>query len=107
MACYTVQIKEWEGKVIFLHRVVPGCADRSYGIHVAALAGLPKPVIQRAQEILESLESKKHTIKDLAPVSVPLAQNPVVDSLKDLDPDTLTPREALDFLYTLVELNKA
>jgi DNA mismatch repair protein MutS len=107
LACYTVQIKEWEGKVIFLHRVVAGCADRSYGIHVAALAGLPKLVIQRAQQILESLESKKHTIKDLEPVSVPLAQNPVVDSLKDLDPDTLTPREALDFLYTLVELNKA
>ncbi len=107
LSCYTVQIKEWEGKVVFLHRVVPGYADRSYGIHVAALAGLPKPVILRAQQILESLEDKKHTVKDEAPISVVPVQNPMIDSLKGLDPDALTPKEALDFLYTLVELNKA
>ncbi len=107
MACYTVQIKEWEGKVVFLHRVVPGYADRSYGIHVAALAGLPKSVIQRAQQILESLEDKKHITKDLTPSSLTPDENPMLDSLKDLDPDALTPREALDFLYTLKELRKA
>lgn len=108
LACYTVQIKEWEGKVVFLHQVVPGCADRSYGIHVAALAGLPKPVIHRAQQILESLENKSHekTFKDIEIISVPLVENPVIDSLRDLDPDALTPREALDFLYALKRLSK-
>jgi DNA mismatch repair protein MutS len=107
LACYTVQIKEWEGKVVFLHQVVPGCADQSYGIHVAALAGLPKPVIHRAQQILESLENKRPSPKDVTLISITPVQNPVVDSLKDLDPDALTPREALDFLYTLKRLNEA
>ena len=54
--CYTMQVKEWKGDVIFLHEVVPGSADRSYGIHVAKLAGLPENVINRAEEVLVSLE---------------------------------------------------
>jgi len=55
--CYTMKIKEWQGDVVFLHNVIPGSADRSYGIYVAKLAGIPKPVLMRAQEVLSSLEA--------------------------------------------------
>lgn len=55
--CYTMKIKEWQGDVVFLHSVIQGSADRSYGLYVAKLAGIPKPVIQRAQEVLTSLEN--------------------------------------------------
>ena len=106
LACYTVQIKEWNGKVVFLHQVIPGCSDRSYGIHVAELAGLPKSVILRAQKILESLESTKKNVELKEPISLAQSPSPVLDSLKALDPDALTPREALDFLYTLKRLSK-
>ena len=57
LACYTMRVKEWQGDVVFLHEVAPGAADRSYGIHVAKLAGLPPPVVARAEEVLETLES--------------------------------------------------
>lgn len=55
--CYTMKIKEWQGDVVFLHAVIPGAADRSYGLYVAKLAGIPKPVLARAQEVLSSLEA--------------------------------------------------
>jgi DNA mismatch repair protein MutS len=55
--CYTMKIKEWQGDVVFLHNVIPGCSDRSYGIYVAKLAGIPKPVLMRAQEVLSTLEA--------------------------------------------------
>ena len=111
----TVTVKEWDGNVVFLHEVRPGAADRSYGVQVARLAGLPLPVIERARDILERLEEAGRTgqgagaIVDDLPLfsavldtpksaSAPMA-SPVLDRLKDISPDALTPREALDLIY--------
>ncbi|MDU8910900.1 DNA mismatch repair protein MutS [Aestuariicoccus sp. MJ-SS9] len=116
----TVAVKEWNGEVIFLHEVRDGAADRSYGVQVAQLAGLPKPVIERARTVLDALEkgerdktSPKALIDNLplfsavsatpppAPKSGP---SPVEDRLKDIHPDEMTPREALQALYDLKAL---
>ena len=113
----TVAVKEWEGEVIFLHEVRPGTADRSYGVQVARLAGLPEPVIQRARQVLDLLEkgeregAKAHDalLDDLplfsalpasAPRSAPKASD-VERRLKDVSPDALTPLEALSLIYEL------
>ena len=115
----TVKVREWQGEVIFLHEVAPGAADRSYGIQVARLAGLPAGVIERASEVLQLLEeseraqSRTHIIDDLplfsAPVAKPAAppgggHSRVLDRLKDILPDDLSPREALDLVYQLKKL---
>jgi len=96
---YTMQIREWDGKITFMHQVIPGCANRSYGLHVAALAGVPAAVIQRAEIILETLETKKdHAI------SLPTLQNEEPAALRQLhtiDIDNLSPRQALEMLYHL------
>ncbi len=114
----TVSVKEWEGEVIFLHEVRRGAADRSYGVQVARLAGLPEPVIARAREVLNALEqgesgaSSKALIDDLPLFSVAKPQapkpdpNPALDRLRAMNPDELTPREALDLLYELKALSK-
>ena len=108
LSCHTVKIKEWEGKVIFMHQVIPGKADQSYGIHVAELAGLPKPVITRATQILIRLE-KSGNAGDVTK-SLPLFEfreeekpyiSPLESELQDLDPDALSPRDALEELYRL------
>ena len=101
---YNVAVSEAEGKVVFLHKIVPGGADRSYGIHVAQLAGLPRPVIQRASEILKTLESssgKAVKINPEAPAQMALfpETNPLVDELKELDVNSLSPIEALNKIY--------
>ena len=112
---YTMRIKEWEGDVVFLHEVAAGAADRSYGLHVAKLAGLPAAVIDRAAAVLETLESGEQSgaIARLAedlPLFAALADQPapsaaapsaVEEALADVNPDDLTPREALDVLYRL------
>ncbi|MGE5223950.1 MAG: MutS-related protein, partial [Omnitrophica WOR_2 bacterium] len=101
---YNVAVSESEGKVVFLHKIVQGGADRSYGIHVGQLAGLPKPVVQRAQEILHQLEASSGKAVKLNP-QVPSQMalfpetNPLLDELKDLDVNTLSPIEALNKLY--------
>jgi DNA mismatch repair protein MutS len=101
---YNVAVSEAEGTVVFLHKIVPGGADRSYGIHVAQLAGLPRPVIQRAGEILRQLEASSGQAVHLNPV-VPQQMalfpqtNPLLDELKSLDVNTLSPIEALNRLY--------
>jgi DNA mismatch repair protein MutS len=110
----TVRVKEWEGEVVFLHEVVPGAADRSYGIQVAKLAGLPAPVIARAQEVLSKLEAEDRAtpkgFDDLplfatAPKPAtahedgPLER--VVKMLAALNPDDMSPREAMEALYRL------
>ena len=117
----TVTVKEWEGEVIFLHEVRAGAADRSYGVQVAQLAGLPKAVISRAKSVLESLEqgerektSPARLIDDLPLFSVvtetvkqeAVAAKPSAaeERLKEIVPDDLTPREALQILYELREL---
>jgi DNA mismatch repair protein MutS len=111
----TMRVKEWHGEVVFLHEVVPGAADRSYGIQVAKLAGLPASVIERAQEVLAKLEAEDRAtpkgFDDLplfaAPVArkgAPAADGPlekVVSALAALNPDEMSPREAMEALYAL------
>jgi DNA mismatch repair protein MutS len=111
----TVRVKEWHGEVVFLHEVGPGAADRSYGIQVAKLAGLPASVIDRAKIVLATLEagdrSKPRGFDDLplfASTPKPAAPDPkqtaleaVVNALAAVNPDELSPREALDALYAL------
>ncbi|MCE8522226.1 DNA mismatch repair protein MutS [Ruegeria pomeroyi] len=113
----TVAVKEWEGEVIFLHEVRKGAADRSYGVQVAQLAGLPPSVVARARVVLDQLEKsereggkQKALIDDLplfsvAPPPPPPApkSSPAVAMLKDIHPDELTPRQALEMLYKLKE----
>ncbi|WP_299950198.1 DNA mismatch repair protein MutS [uncultured Ruegeria sp.] len=113
----TVAVKEWEGEVIFLHEVHKGAADRSYGVQVAQLAGLPATVVERARIVLDQLEKtereggkQKALIDDLPlfsaasppPPPAPKA-SPVTDMLDEVLPDELTPREALDLIYKLKE----
>jgi DNA mismatch repair protein MutS len=101
---YNVAVSEADGNVVFLHKVVPGGADRSYGIHVAQLAGLPKPVVQRADEILRQLEAssgKAVRIDPQSPRQMALfpETNPLLDELKELDVNAVSPIEALNKLY--------
>ncbi len=101
---YNVAVSESDNTVVFLHKIVPGGADRSYGIHVAQIAGLPKPVIQRSHEILRQLETssgktleKEETTK--AQLTLFPENNPIFDAFKKLDINSLTPVEALNLLY--------
>lgn len=111
----TLKVTEWNGEVVFLHEVVPGAADRSYGLQVARLAGLPAPVVERAKTILSELEKsdreapKRALLDDLPLFAVPVRAEPAPapkhDALREaldaMDPDAMTPREALDALYRL------
>jgi DNA mismatch repair protein MutS len=112
--CYTIAVTEEEGHVVFLRKIIPGGADRSYGIHVAQLAGIPRPVINRAQEILAELERKgeaKGRRKLMKEMTMPPAlqltlfaatePNPLVEMLRELRVDELTPLEAISKLYEL------
>jgi len=113
----TVRVKEWQGDVVFLHEVLPGSADRSYGIQVAKLAGLPAPVIARAKSVLAKLEAQDRgqTARALADdlplfavpsraateAAPPSEAEQLIEALKALHPDELSPREALEALYAL------
>lgn len=111
----TLKVTEWNSEVVFLHEVVPGAADRSYGLQVARLAGLPTPVVERAKTILSELEKsdreapKRALVDDLPLFAVPVRaeatpapkQDALREALNALDPDAMTPREALDALYRL------
>lgn len=108
--CATMKIREWQNDVIFLHEAVSGTADRSYGIHVAQMAGLPVPVLERASAILQELEARQQALPDIAAMDIkptPKA-NPVADQLlaavATLKPDELSPKEALEKLYHLKDL---
>ncbi len=121
----TMRVKEWQGDVVFLHEVVAGAADRSYGIQVAKLAGLPPSVIERAKLVLAQIEAEDRTsparklIDDLplfaatrpAPAAVSprdSALNALVEALNALHPDEMSPRDALEALYALkAQLAKA
>jgi DNA mismatch repair protein MutS len=101
---YNVAVTEAEGKVVFLHRIIPGGADRSYGIHVAQLAGLPKPVIQRASEIMAELEKTSGKAVKIDPQAIQQMAlfpetNPLLDELNKLDINALSPIEALNKLF--------
>ena len=121
LSCHTMSIKEYQGDIVFLHGVVPGVAEKSYGIHVARLAGLPNPVIRRAEAVLKLIETSgngrglKPAMDDLPlfsaappvpPVSVkePSPLEPVGHLLAETDPDALTPRDALELLYRLRQM---
>ncbi len=111
--CMNVAVTEEAGNVVFLRKIVPGGADRSYGVHVAQLAGIPRPVIHRAEEILEELERKGETRarhKAMQDITMPAAWqmtllspeiHPLVEELKNLSIDELTPIEAISKLYEL------
>ncbi len=101
---YNVAVSEAGGQVVFLHKIISGGADRSYGIHVGQLAGLPRPVVQRAGEILRQLEASSGEavkINPDAPRQLALfpETNPLIDELKTLDINALSPIEALNKLY--------
>jgi len=102
---YNLAVVEEGDRVVFTHKVVPGGADRSYGIHVAQLAGVPRPVIHRAEELLAQLESGEFRPGTPAPdphQPVLFAdEHPVVDTLRALDVSTMTPLEAINRLYEL------
>jgi len=104
---YNVAVAEERDRVVFLRRIVPGGADRSYGIHVAQLAGLPRPVIHRAEEILAELEqearapgSAPHTIK-VRQLPLFATSSPLLEELRELDVSAMTPLEAINKLYEL------
>jgi DNA mismatch repair protein MutS len=106
---------EWQGEVKFLHEIGPGAADRSYGIHVAKLAGLPAAAVKRAEEVLTTLEKGEQAsaltrLADDLPLFSVLAQqaprgvsenSPVEAALRAINPDELTPKAALEELYRL------
>jgi DNA mismatch repair protein MutS len=110
-----VRVKEWQGDVVFLHEVVAGAADRSYGIQVAKLAGLPPTVIERAKVVLAKLEADDRAsprgFDDLplfaavaSPTATPArdaALDAVIAALSALHPDEMSPRDALEALYAL------
>lgn len=121
MSNVTMRVKEHQGDVIFLHEVGQGAADRSYGVQVAKLAGLPESVVARAREILDALEqgavgkAPAALIDDLPLFSAPVQRarpaqaqdtraNDIMKRLNELAPDELSPREALDLIYQLRNL---
>ncbi|MDE2227657.1 MAG: DNA mismatch repair protein MutS [Alphaproteobacteria bacterium] len=113
LSCRTMRVKEWQGEVVFLHEVAAGAADRSYGIHVAKLAGLPPAVIARAEAVLAILEKGEQRgqlarLADDLPLftaaspAKPAAGPSAVEALlQSLRPDELSPKAALEFLYKL------
>ncbi len=129
MACYTMRVKEWNNEIIFMHEVMKGAASRSYGIHVAQIAGLPKTVIQRAETILSILEKLKPEFSVDESSQLPLFQvresdqnfksesfvseemqsniasfTKMRDNLADVNPDDMTPKQALEVLYQLKKM---
>ncbi len=113
LSCHTMRVKEWQGDVVFLHEVAPGAADRSYGIHVAKLAGLPPAVVARAEEVLKTLETSEQggalarLAEDLPLFAAqkrapePPKKSPLAAALGAVRPDELSPREALELIYRL------
>lgn len=118
LKCFTMRVKEWQDDVVFLHEVGPGTADRSYGIHVGQLAGLPGNVVARAEEILKKLESgpENHVgglahdlplfAANIQAQSTALKQDSLVEAeVNKINPDSLTPLQALEELYKLKRLS--
>jgi DNA mismatch repair protein MutS len=111
LACVTMRVREWNDTIVFLHEVARGSADRSYGIHVAKLAGLPGAVIARAEEVLRALDEGREGHKPLAriddlplfsaaqPAAPQTSSSAVESALRDLSPDALTPKAALELIY--------
>jgi DNA mismatch repair protein MutS len=112
-----MRVKEWQGDVVFLHEVAEGAADRSYGVHVARLAGLPEAVLARAEQVLHRLEqgeakSTADLAEDLPLFAVAASRarpgptaaagpSPIEAALRDVHADELSPKEALELIYRL------
>ncbi len=116
LSLHHVRAREWKGELVFLHEVAEGPADRSYGLAVAKLAGLPPPVLSRARSVLAKLEEGRAATGGIAaglddlPLFAAAAEaepktDPLRDALDDVEPDALSPREALDALYRLKRLS--
>jgi DNA mismatch repair protein MutS len=124
-----MRVREWRGEVVFLHSVAPGAAERSWGLHVARLAGVPRAVVARAEAVLRALEDRARGLDPLSdelplfaappPTADPAGggraglaaaggaaaqRHPALAALAALDPDALSPREAQDALYHLKSL---
>ena len=120
LSCHSMKVREWQGEIIFLHQVIDGAADRSYGVHVARLAGLPPQVIARAQTLLAEMEAGGHGVIDAERLAAELplfthdfttapvpAEDPVRARIEAINPDMLAPREALELVYELRDLLRA
>lgn len=113
LASYHLSVKEWKGEVIFLHSVAAGAADRSYGIHVASLAGLPASVVARASGLLKRFEAeggatiKATGLAEPLPLfaAAPPPPSALQKAVEELNPDNLTPKEALEWLYRLKQIS--
>ncbi len=112
LSCHTMRVKEWRGEVVFLHEVANGVADRSYGIHVGKLAGLPQEVVARAEQVLKILETDKKAgaasrlAEDLPlfaalDISGDAGPSELEKALGEANPDEMSPKEALEFVYRL------
>lgn len=110
LKCYHVQVKEWEGDIIFLHKIAAGIAPGSYGIHVGKLAGLPKSVTKRAEQVLNRLEKEAGTGNNLSTADLPLfvatdeveeKESALEIKLQSINPDDLSPKDAHNILYDL------
>ena len=121
VANHTMEVKDWQDEIVFLHKVKPGAAEASYGIQVAKLAGLPKPVVDRAREVLTLLEKNDRrrgggpaaplddlplfaAVRPKGQADGPSKPSPADEALAALNPDDLTPKAALDALYRLKAL---
>jgi DNA mismatch repair protein MutS len=113
LASVAVKVREWKGDLVFLHQVAPGAADRSYGLAVARLAGIPPAVLARARAILARLEARRDETGGIAAgvdslplfaTAAPAASDALRNKLAGIDPDNITPREALDLIAELKAL---
>jgi len=111
VANFNVAVKEWNDQIVFLRKVVAGAADKSYGIQVAKLAGIPQSIIDRAREILSTLERKERAMVEETRGKTPTRQlalfdtreQEVLDALRGIEVDGLTPIQALNALHRLIE----
>jgi DNA mismatch repair protein MutS len=110
LCLHTMAVREWRGQIVFLHEVLAGSAKKSWGVHVARLAGVPVSVVERAGRLLRELERAENTIPEPLPLFdtqktlPPPCENTLKKRLMEIDPDSLTPRAALDMLYDLRRL---
>ena len=109
LSCHTMKVVEWQNKINFMHEVIDGRADKSYGIHVAQLAGMPSAILTSAYAVLRQLESDKkdYDSVDKSPSHDTNKSDHVYDFISKVDMDTLTPRSAIDILFQLKDLINA